>query len=222
MTRLHGFIAFVAPALLGGALSGLAESIPVEQHEPIILRVLNGKTGQPLIHLHLVLVAGYNELDIGHRLWREEAFTNAAGEARLPKSLVNLPFLEVSLAKAKLCQASSRGQLYNVGRIRNDGLNAPNRCGVVLAPEEPRVLTIFAKGSLDGSSDSPVSPPQGAGLAELQAGGPPKKTPDAVSYPPENELRALGEHSPAPAAGAAGEGTAEPVDSYDEMCLPKW
>jgi hypothetical protein len=223
MIRLLTFVACVGLALPGIAQPRAVESIPVDRREPIVLRIVNGKTGQPLIHLHLVMVAGFNERDIDHRFWREEAFTNARGEARLPKALVNLPLLQVSAMRAKLCRASSQGPLYSIDRIRIDGLSSPNRCGAIQLPEAPGVLTIFAKQSGGGDADSAVSPVslEASGHADSQTGEPPAKTPNSLSYPAESELRSLSEHSPARALGTGADGTAEPDDSYQQMCLPQ-
>jgi hypothetical protein len=132
-------------ALLTATLNGAAESFPVVHNEPITVRILGGKNGQPLAHLHLVLLAGYNQSDLRDQLYRTEVLTDAQGQARLPRQLANLPWLQVWVAMKPLCQAKPRGDSFSVDLIRRDGLSAPNRCGTVTVEETPGVFTVFVK-----------------------------------------------------------------------------
>lgn len=129
-----------------GVLLAVCESFPVEHREPLTVRVLNGKSGQPLVHLQLTLSAGYTGGDIEKRLWRDEVVTDAAGEARIPWVLGDLPFLQVRVAKAKLCEGKA---IYAVEWIRGEGLNAPDHCGFVTVAEAPAVLVVFARGNAE-------------------------------------------------------------------------
>jgi hypothetical protein len=148
------FAASAALALAFAAAFGFGEVLPVDHREPITVRVLSGRSGLPLAHMRLVLVAGYDERDLARGLWLEEAATNADGEALVPRSLVNFPFLLVSLKKAKPC--SSR-IVFNMGRIRNDGFNAPNHCGTKTQAELRGTLTIFAREDAAPPSDAPAA-----------------------------------------------------------------
>lgn len=136
-----------------GVLLAACESFPVEHRGPITVRVLNGRSGQPLARARLMLLAGYGERDIEQRLWREEAVTDATGQALVPRALRDFPFLAVRVAKAKLCQDTSHGETYNVERIRGEGLHAPNDCGIVTVSDTPEVLVVFARG---GPGEAPI------------------------------------------------------------------
>jgi hypothetical protein len=70
--------------------------------------------------------------------------TDERGDIHLPSTLLNLPWLRVSMPKSSICKADPRAETYSVERMRNDGLNAPNRCGTVTAGERPGVFTLFA------------------------------------------------------------------------------
>src|SRR5690348_12430719 len=83
---------------------GGVELFPVQHLEPITVRVLDGKTGTPLPHQRLRLAGGYDAKDIEQGLWPAEVRTDAAGEARVPRGLVDFPFLQVRVEKARLCQ----------------------------------------------------------------------------------------------------------------------
>jgi hypothetical protein len=141
-------------ALLTAPASGAGETFPLIHNEPITVRVLNGKDGQPLAHLHLTLFAGYDPRDIHDRLWQQETLTDEQGRVQLSSQLRNLPWLQVLVSK--LCQANSRQASFSVERIRRDGLSAPNRCGVVTVQDTPGVLTVFVKGKTRGS-DAKIS-----------------------------------------------------------------
>lgn len=152
-------LALVLAAWGFGVLLAVCESFPVEHREPLTVRVLNGQNGQPLVHLQLALSAGYTGADIEKRLWRDEVVTDAAGEARVPRVLSNLPFLRVKVKQAKLCQGTVT---YTVERIRGEGLNAPNHCGFVTVAEAPGVLVVFARGNAgqEGTEQAPAREPR--------------------------------------------------------------
>jgi hypothetical protein len=133
-------------ALLTAAISGAGESFPVDHSEPITVRILNGRNGQPLAHLHLVLIGGYDRHDLHDQLFLEEALTDAHGQVRLSNQLANLPWLQVWVNKKPLCQAHPRKASFSVEEIRRDGLSAPNRCGTATVEDAPGIFTVFVKG----------------------------------------------------------------------------
>ena len=133
-------------ALLAATLNGAAETFPVIHNEPITVRILDGKEGRPLSHLRLVLLGGYDQSDLRAQLYRAELLTDSHGDARLPRQLANLPWLQVWVAGKPLCQARPRGASFSVELIRRDGLSAPNRCGTAVVEDAPGVFTVFVKG----------------------------------------------------------------------------
>ena len=133
-------------ALLTATLSGVAESFPVVHNEPITVRILGGKNGQPFAHLHLVLIAGYDQNDLHDQLYRAESLTDAHGQIRLPGQLANMPWLQVWVTRKSLCQTKPRGASYSVELIRRDGLSAPNHCGTATVVDAPGVFTVFVRG----------------------------------------------------------------------------
>jgi len=132
-------------ALLTATLCCADETFPVVHNEPITVRILGGKDGQPLAHLHLVLLAGYDQGDLHGQLYRAELLTDAHGQVHLPKQLANLPWLQVWVAKKQLCQANPRGESFSVELIRRDGVSAPNLCGTATVEDAPGVFTVFVK-----------------------------------------------------------------------------
>jgi len=126
--------------------SDAVEIFPVVHNEPITIRVLSGKTGQPLIHARMLLVAGYDRRDLQLKMWHGEALTGVDGMARLPDALANLPLLQIRLARRHLCQADSRAATYSVERIRRDGLSTPDRCGYAAVEDAPGIFIVYAKG----------------------------------------------------------------------------
>lgn len=128
------------------ALCDSNEIFPNAHNDPITVRIMNGKYGVPIGHAHLIVTGGYDERDIGLRLWREELLTDANGEVRLPNGLANLPLLQLTVAKHKLCQSHSKAAMFSVERMRRDGLSAPNRCGTATVEDAPGVFTVFVNG----------------------------------------------------------------------------
>lgn len=96
-------------ALAAAPCRGADEIFPAMHSEPITVRILNGKNGQPLAHLHLILIGGYDQRDLHGQLFREEALTDAQGQARLSGQLANLPWLQVWVNKKPLSRPTRPG-----------------------------------------------------------------------------------------------------------------
>jgi hypothetical protein len=132
-------------ALLAVQPCAAVETFPVIHNEPIAIRILSGKNGQPLAHVRLLLVAGYDRRDLQLQMWHEEVLTDGRGIARLPDALANLPFLKIRVLKRRLCHPDSHAAAFSVERIRRDGISTPDRCGSVSGQDSPGLLTVFAK-----------------------------------------------------------------------------
>lgn len=127
------------------------ETFPVVHREPISVRILSGKSGQPLAHLHLVLIGGYDQNDLHNQLFREDALSDAQGVVRLSKQLANLPWLQVWVNKKPLCQSNPRKTGFSVELIRRDGQSSPNLCGLATAEDAPGLFNVFVKGEAERS-----------------------------------------------------------------------
>jgi hypothetical protein len=136
-----GLGTLLLPARVGSAQIDL----PVTHPEPITIRILDGKGGTPLAHVHLQVAAGYDDRDVRLGLWSEEVVTDEQGRASLPGSLKNFSLVAVWVAKHKLCAAHGRSTYMNLDNIRTEGLNTPNRCGTTVVAETPGVLNVFAR-----------------------------------------------------------------------------
>lgn len=211
----RSFALFLCAALAATATARGSETFPVVHHEPITLRVLDGKNGRPVAHVRLQLVGGYNARDLAIELWYAEAVTDAAGEARLPDDMANLPFLRVGAAKEKLCLSGARRGSLSVERIRGAGFSMSNQCGVVSVPDAPGVLTIYVKGG--GAAIGAATTTAAADPAPAGDGGA-----SAVAIP-----GARGELPDAHATGRSPDvtleptpGTAEEWAAYLDMCHP--
>ncbi len=135
----------VGTLLLPAAVGGAQNSLPAMHPEPITIRILDGKGGAPLAHVHLQVAAGYDDRDLRLGLWSEEVVTDGQGRASLPGSLKNFSLVAVWVAKHKLCGAHGRSTYMNLDNIRYGGLSTPNRCGTGVVAETPGVLNVFAK-----------------------------------------------------------------------------
>jgi hypothetical protein len=194
--------------------------------EPITIRILNGKNGLPLPHLHLAVIAGYDERDIRHRLWAEEVSTDSSGEARLPQGLVDFAFLQISLLKAKACQKNSQGERYNLARIRRDGFSAPNDCGIIRVLDRPGALTIFARSGGDSNAGASAIRAEYAPRVVVESTLPDSALSTTAAKSPvpaiqRNEIESLIGRSPARASDPGPVGTDALPDSYEEMCQPE-
>lgn len=122
------------------------EVFPVIHNQPITVRILDGKDGNPQARAHVVLVAGYDRRDLRLGLWVEEKITDAEGTVQLSDAHRNLPFLRVEVLKHRPCQPDSAESAWSVERIRRNGLSAANRCGTIMVADAPGVFTVFVKG----------------------------------------------------------------------------
>jgi hypothetical protein len=133
-------------ALLGGAVCGADEVFPVLHGDPIAVRVLDGKDGNPQARTRVVLTAGYDRRDLKLAQWREELLTDSAGIVQLSNALRNLPLLQVEVLNRHGCAPGAENAALSVERIRESGLSGANRCGTAVAENAPGVLTVFVKG----------------------------------------------------------------------------
>ena len=156
MTRPLAVSLAAGLALVAAAAGGAGESFPVVHNEPITVRILGGKDGQPLARLHLTFIAGYDRRDMREQLFREEVITDAHGQVRLSNQLANLPWLQVWVGKKSLCQEDAPGAGFSVELIRRDGLSAPNRCGKSAVEDRPGTFTVFVKGK--GAAPAAIAP----------------------------------------------------------------
>ncbi len=165
--------------LLTAAASGVSESFPAVHNEPITVRILGGKDGQPLGRLHLVLIGGYDAHDMREQIYRQEVLTDAQGQVRLSNQLANLPWLQVWVGRKSLCQLHPGNSSFSVELIRRDGLSAPNRCGKVAVAARPGVFTVFVKGK-------GAAPSSGAVASEPDPAPTPEAVPD--SFAPSSRI----------------------------------
>jgi len=204
-------------ALLIATLNGVAEKFPVVHNEPITVRILGGKDGQPLAHLHLVLIAGYDRSDLHDQLYRAELLTDAQGQAHLPKLLANLPWLQVWVTKKPLCQAKPREESFSVDLIRRDGLSAPNRCGTATVEDAPGVFTVFVKSkgkkapavTLVARAEAPVM----VATTPPAAVAPAQKPAEAETRPPAAQISVVAAALPVTPAAAPAEKVLKPIES---------
>jgi hypothetical protein len=145
LTILVGVAILMATARVCSAV----EVFPVVHHEPIVVRVLDGKGGRPQARVRVVLTAGYDRRDLVLGLWREEAVTDAEGMVRLSDVLRNLPLLHVEVLNRHVCFAGTKAAI-SVERIRLSGLSGANRCGFASAENVPGFFTVFVKGKRAG------------------------------------------------------------------------
>jgi hypothetical protein len=169
--------------LIAATASGAGESFPVVRREPITVRILGGKDGQPLGRLHLKLIAGYDRNDMREQLFREEALTDAHGEMRLSNQLTNLPWLQVWVDKKTLCEENPRIESFSVELMRRDGLSTPNRCGKVTVEDKPGVFTVFVKGKGAAPAPAAIASKATSASAPIPAGVPVIVNPAGANEP---------------------------------------
>ncbi len=145
MNRPLSIFLLAALALSTAALCPAVETFPVVHNDPIIVRILSGKNGLPLINLHLVLIGGYDRDDLHQQFYREDALTDNFGKVRISNQMANLPWLQVWVRSMPLCQSKPRKTSFSVELIRRDGVNAPNLCGPVSAQNTPGLFNVFVK-----------------------------------------------------------------------------
>jgi hypothetical protein len=152
----------VAMLMVTARVCSADEVFPVVHHEPIAVRVLDGKGGRPQARVRVALMAGYDRRDVALGLWREEAVTDADGKVRLSEALRNLPLLRVEVLKRHACSTGTEAAI-SVERIRLSGLSGANRCGFAPVEDAPGVFTVFVKGKKAsakgvGALGKPVAP----------------------------------------------------------------
>jgi len=146
MKTVRGFSSALGAlmVLLLASMGRTENSLPVSHPEPITIRILDGKYGAPLAHVHLLFVAGYDNADLRLGLWSAEGITDGLGRANLPASLKDFAFLQVWVLKHKLCASHGRSLGVNLDRIRYQGFSTPNYCGTTVVEDAPGIFNVFA------------------------------------------------------------------------------
>jgi hypothetical protein len=121
MVRIHWLVLFVLTLALPGSMGKSEQSLPAIHPEAITIRILNGKDGAPLVHVHLLFVAGYDDRDLRLGFWSAEAMTDAKGRASLPGALKDFSLVEVRVANRRLCAAHGRSLDINLDNVRYGG-----------------------------------------------------------------------------------------------------
>ena len=119
------------------------ESFPEIHNQPIKIHLLDAEDGSPKANFRVILVAGYSQDDLRRGLWRQDASTDAEGDLKLPQAMLNLPWMQVIVAQGSLCRFKQPAQGLSVEHIREEGLSAPNPCGLAAANEKPGELNFF-------------------------------------------------------------------------------
>ncbi len=139
-------LALLATAALSTVTSAHAqESFPEIHNQPIKIHMLDAEDGSPKANLRVILVAGYSQDDLRKGLWREETATDSDGDLKLPRTMLNLPWMQVIVAQGKLCTYKQPAPGLSIEHIREEGLSAPNPCGLASASEKPGELNFFVQ-----------------------------------------------------------------------------
>jgi hypothetical protein len=157
MARIPWLLFCVVTLALPGSMGKSEQSLPAIHPEPITIRILNGKDGAPLAHVHLLFVAGYDDRDLRLGFWSGEAMTDAKGRASLPGALRDFSLVAVRVAKRRLCATHGRSLDINLDNVRYGGLSTANRCGNLMFADQPGILTVFAEAHAEDLL-SPIAP----------------------------------------------------------------
>jgi len=114
------------------------------QNRQIVVLVLDGNTGKPLVNQHLTVYAGDSPDAAIHRKISLQGVTNHLGLASL-----NLPptakWLQVWPDWQTLCQDNPKGNSSSVDEILSAGLAAPNTCSALVQKAGPGQFVVFAR-----------------------------------------------------------------------------
>ena len=185
MNRIRTILFAIAIALLASAVCLADEVFPVVHREPIVVRLLDGKSGKPQARVHVILTAGYDRRDLALGMWREEVVTDAEGKVRLSDTLRNLPLLRVDILQRHACSTGTANAAISVELVRRDGLSGANRCGFAPADNAPGVLTLFVRGK-NSKDGHPLADPKTDDSAKLAKSQTPPKEP--APEPPLTEF----------------------------------
>lgn len=147
MTRFLKNWAPVASLLFAPGICCAGEVFPVVHNQPVVVRVLDGKSGDPQARRRVALTGGYDQRDLDLGQWHEEALTDNDGNVRLSNELRNLPLLHVEVLQSHACEPNANHVAVSVEQVRLNGLSGANRCGTAVAVNAPGVLNVFVKGN---------------------------------------------------------------------------
>jgi hypothetical protein len=145
MKKFLLFSFLTTAALSASTATHAQESYPEIHNDPIKIHLIDAQDGSPMANLRVVLAAGYSQDDLRKGLWRAEATSDTQGDVKLPRTMLNLGFMQILVAQDTPCTYKQSAQSLSIERIRTDGLSAPNHCGLVTANEKPGELNFFVR-----------------------------------------------------------------------------
>ena len=113
--------------------------------QAITIRALDGLTGRPIAHEHLLVLMGASEDLLKSKTLNLDLYTDENGVA-----LLNLPDPAISLIQVWVdfhtqCVKLPNSAAYSMDQIRKAGIQGENSCGKATADIQPNTLLIYAR-----------------------------------------------------------------------------
>ena len=124
----------------------LLATMAAAQSRQMVVEVLDGNTGKPLVAQHLSVYGGDSPDAALHRKMHFQLVTNHLGLVTFtPPAAVK--WIQVLADWKTLCQSDPTRNTFSVDAIVSAGLAAPNTCGTLIQKADPGQLILFARPS---------------------------------------------------------------------------
>ncbi len=115
-----------------------------ETTDDIAIQVIDGRTGKPLMHQHILVFGGETVREAEQQQSHDELATDDKGLATLSLSK-RVQWVQVWVDWNSLCQNKQLKKDFSIAEISATGLNSINSCSSVSLNKIPGRLTIYVR-----------------------------------------------------------------------------
>lgn len=115
-----------------------------ETTDDIAIQVIDGRTGKPLMHQHILVFGGKTEREAEQQQSHYELTTDEKGLAILSLSK-RVQWIQVWVDWNSLCQNKQLKRNFSITEILASGLNSINSCSSISLNKIPGRLTIYVR-----------------------------------------------------------------------------
>jgi len=117
------------------------------QDAHVVLRILDGRNGKPLVNQRLLVFAGKTLEAVRQHENKFELVTGKNGMADLRIPSPEIKQIQVWVDFRVLCQSKPNTRSFSIAKILSKGVSTPNECGPQRVQPAPGQFIVFARPS---------------------------------------------------------------------------
>ena len=142
-TQMNRALPIVRMFIIIGLL--FAAQLSVANENPIVIDLVDGRTGKPIPNEHILVFQGSTQKDVRAEKSHKNLQADTNGTAILTLDGPSVLRIQVWVDGYVLCQDTPNSKSYSVQKIRETGLNAPNNCSSMTRENAPNHFAVYVR-----------------------------------------------------------------------------